>query len=89
MRAQASANELPSDPWERVQESEVEDESEAGQHAQPHELLLRFLSPCGNSFGEEGPEEKSPRGISWSDGRQMCGVWVINRDENIYLQPVT
>lgn len=43
----------------------------------------QFLSLCGKSFGEEGKEEKSHCGISWSDRRQVCGVWVINRDENV------
>lgn len=34
-------------------------------------------------------EEKSHCGIRWSDRSQVCAVWVINRNENIDLQPGT
>lgn len=50
---------------------------------------FRFLSLYGGNFGEEGKEEKRHCGISWSDRRQVYGVRVINRDENVYLHPVT
>lgn len=34
-------------------------------------------------------EEKSHCGTRWSDRSQVCAVWVINRNENIDLQPGT